>query len=212
MRIFLSGAHGSACSMIKSQLTGVAVMDPVANTCHESWTTQRTQRGDHIHFFHDTDAAKYKPDLTIWLQVSENNIIQIVQRIVVLDFIYTNDPAWMAKDHCWTPEKHARIAGPNWPAYSSNIDDYPGWCLDELCQVAYDRTLPWMADNSAYDFVIPSADLFSHQDPATLRSVVSKLGCNLNHDFLYRWRMNNFLLWQQHRYRFKWTPEHNPLI
>lgn len=211
MKIFLSGAHGSACSMIKSQLTGVFGLDPITNTCHESWTAQRTTSGHSIQFFHDTDPLKYKADKTIWLRVDPKNIVQIVQRIVVLDFMYTADPNWMAKDHCWTPEKHARIAGPDWPAYSTDINDYSSWCLDELCEVAYSRTLPWTESNSEYDLEINSQDLFSFQDPAGLRTVLAEIGCTLNHDFLYQWRMKNFLLWQKYQHRFCWRPGDNLL-
>jgi hypothetical protein len=215
MKIFLSGAHGSACSMIKSQMTKVFELDSRTNTCHQSWTAQRTTAGDSIQFFHYTDPAyiqsQFQPDQTIWLRVAEENIVQLCQRIVVLDFMYTNDPAWMAKDHCWTPEKHARIAGPSWPAYSTNIDDYPDWCLNELCQIAYDRTLPWIRHNSSFDWEISSDELFSFRDPSKLRQVLAQFGCGLNHDFLYTWRMKNFLLWQQYKHMFNWSPDHNPL-
>jgi hypothetical protein len=211
MKIFLSGAHGSACSMVKSQLTGVHKIDPLTNTCHESWTARRTTGGHSVEFFHNTDPTQYRADINVWLRVSQANIIQIVQRIVVLDFIYTYDANWVAKDHCWTPEKHARIAGPDWPPYSANINDYPGWCLNELCQVAYDRTLPWTVSNPEFDLEIDSSDLFSFQDPAGLRSIVAQLGSSLNHNFLYQWRMKNFLLWQQHKHRFTWQPGDNLL-
>jgi hypothetical protein len=215
-KILLVGAHGAGCSMIKSQLTGVQVIDPVKNTCHESWKAGLTQHNDNIFFTHnlnlEEERKKYPFDTTIWLRIDPENIQQLVQRVVVLDFMYTDDEQWLKKDHCWTPEKHQRIAGPDWPEYSQSIDDYPTWCLDELCQVAYDRSSPWFTTPATgFDYVIGTSDLYSFVDPVGLASVMSELGCQINYEFLFEWRKKNLLMWQKYEHLFTWTPDHNPL-
>ena len=85
----------------------------------------------------------WNPDIIIWVHINKKNITQICRRVVILDFLYAEDPEWQANDWCWTEAKHNRLKGPNWPSYSKIINDYPQWCLDEMCQVAYDRSRAW---------------------------------------------------------------------
>jgi len=198
--IFLSGAHGSGCSFIKSQATGVDIISPETGTCHESWKYARTQNNDKIMFFHysnlDYIQSTYKPDVTVWLHINANNIEKLCQRIVVLDFLLPHDWAW-------TPEKHNILAGPDWPEYSNNIKNYPAWCLHELIQVAYDRSSAWMQKNNNFDYIIDSDELFGSSPPVTLEKFLHGVNCKINIDFLIKWKTKNKLMNQENKHYFK---------
>jgi len=201
--IFLSGAHGSGCSFIKSQATGVNVLSPDTGTCHESWSYTQTQNHDRIIFFHHSDLdyirSRYNPDITVWLQINPDNIEKLCQRIVVLDFLLVDGQT----DWVWTLEKHNILAGPDWPAYSSNIKDYPAWCLAELMQVAYDRSAPWMQANNNFDYVIDSDELFGNSPPVTLKKFLTAINCKLDIDFLKTWQQKNESIYQENKHYFK---------
>jgi len=209
--IFISGAHGSGCSLIKSLAVQSKIIDPNLGTCHESWKYEQTSAGDRIVFDHYYSYQHIKqhwnPDIVIWLQINKNNITQLCHRIVILDFLYTTDPVWIQKDWCWTQEKHNRIAGPSWPAYSKIITDYPQWCLDEMCQVAYDRSQAWLGLNPHCDYVIDSDELFGSSDPITLSLCLKELGCLIDLEFLHSWQEKTKQLYSQYRDLFSWTPE-----
>ena len=209
--VFLSGAHGSGCSFIKSLAVGKCQIDSTVGTCHESWNYEQTPLGDRIVFDHwysqQAITAKWNPDLTIWLKINTDNLLYLCRRIVILDFVYTADCTWIDRDWCWTPAKHNRIAGPDWPKYSTNITDYPQWCLDEMCQVAYERSMPWLLDNPRFDFTVDSNELFGTAEPATLTQCLTELGSALDDEFLKQWQTKNQEIYNQYRHLFSWTPQ-----
>ena len=202
-RIFISGAHGAGCSLIKSLATGVKIINPNIGTCHESWNHELTQNGDLIEFqhYHNT-----KSDILVWFKVNEKNLTHICQRIVVLDFMYADDPIWVKNDWSWTKEKHARIAGPDWPDYSNKITDYPQWCLDELCEVAYNRTKPWTIIDTRYHLVIDSDELFGNSPPDSLTAFFNSINCKLDFEFLSTWKNNIQQQYAANAHLFSWKP------
>lgn len=211
--VFLSGAHGSGCSLIKSLAVQSYATDQQVGTCHESWNYNSTPSGDRIVFDHWYSRGainqRWQPDFTIWLKINPENVLYLCHRIVILDFLYTQDPTWIQRDWCWTEAKHNRIAGPDWPKYSRSILDYPQWCLDEMCQVAYERSLPWMSDNNRFDLTVDSNELFGTADPISLSNCLSELGSKINHDFLLQWQQKNQEIYHQYRHLFSWTPNWN---
>lgn len=213
MKIFISGAHGSACSFVKSQFLKLHTIDR-NGTCHEAWNSNITKT-DLVLFDHwpniNTIHQNCKPNVTIWIRIAQENIVQIINRIVILDFLYTNNNTWVEKDWCWTEQKHDRIAGRSWPTYSTDISSYPTWCLNEMCEVAYERSKPWLADGKDFDYVIDSRDLFSFQEPITLRNTLNSLEYTLDENFLNAWRNKNYLLWQEHKHRFSWHKDESKI-
>jgi hypothetical protein len=207
--IFISGAHGSGCSLIKSMAVQSYKIDSAVGTCHESWNYEQTTHGDRIIFDHYYSyqyiKQQWNPDIVVWVQINKNNIAQLCHRIVMLDFLYTADPVWIQKDWCWTQQKHNRIAGPDWPSYSTTITNYPQWCLDEMCQVAYDRSQAWMGHNPHCDYVVDSDELFGSAEPVTLSLCLHELGCKIDLDFLNTWQQKNAEIYRQYRDLFSWT-------
>lgn len=208
--IFISGAHGSGCSIVKSLLTGVKILDNEKGTCHESWNHGQTVNQDRVffyHFFSRTDIVKMcDPDIVIWIYINEKNLLQICQRIVVLDFLYTNDKVWIEKDWCWTQRKHETLAGPDWPSYSKNIFDYPTWCLNEMCQVAYERCLPWTKVGPGADYIVDSNELFTDNQGSSLETILNDLKCPLDKSFLAAWQNKNKAIQDRYQDLFTWTP------
>jgi hypothetical protein len=212
--IFISGAHGSGCSLIKSMAVQSHAIDFTVGTCHESWNYEQTIRGDRIIFDHYYSYQYIKqhwnPDILVWVRVNKKNITQLCHRIVMLDFLYTADSSWIQKDWCWTQQKHDRIAGPDWPAYSITITDYPQWCLDEMCQVAYDRSYAWMGENVYSDYTIDSDELFGSAEPVSLSWCLHELGCSIDLNFLKTWQKTNTEIYNQYQSLFSWTPNWVP--
>ena len=207
-KIFISGAHGSAVSLVKSLAIGKTEIDNTRSTCHESWQLDWTQNKQRIVVNHtwkkDEIKKRWNPDVTIWLKIDSQNVEFICRRIVVLDFLYTNDPTWMERDWCWTPQKHQRLAGPDWPEYSTEISRYPSWCLDEMCQVAWERSRPWMQDRDDFDFVINSDELFGDSPRVSLQRCFENLGLTINHDDINRWKQKNLELFTPFFRMFTW--------
>lgn len=208
--IFISGAHGSGCSLIKSLATSSKIIDYKYGTCHESWTSDFTMNRDRIIFNHQPSYKTIKeiwnPDIIIWLHVNKKNITRLCRRIVILDFLYTNDHNWVEKDWCWTKKKHDTLAGPDWPAYSTILSNYPQWCLDEMCQVAYDRSKPWMTASKHATYVIDSDELFGLAPPTTLSNTLESLNCTVDKDFLSQWKIKNNEIYEEYKNLFSWTP------
>jgi hypothetical protein len=206
MKLFLSGAHGSGCSLVKSLLTNIKVL---ANegTCHESWKIASTQAHDYIYFDHvpDIDLIKqqWQSDQVIWLWLNPKNVEFVCRRIVYLDFVYANDPEWLAKDWAWTMSKHNRLAGSDWPAYSKNLQDYPLFVRQELYQTAYDRSADWMQSNPQADYFIDSDELFGNAPPRTLQTVADQLQCTIDLEFLTKWKTKNHAMYAEYKKLFE---------
>jgi len=220
-RVFISGAHGSACSLVKSLATGNVQIDDNYATCHESWKARYTQKNQIIVFNHafDRDAIQknWNPDVTIWLKIDPKNVELICRRIVILDFMYTDNLLWMQNDWCWTLQKHQRLAGPDWPEYSTKISDYPTWCLDEMCHVAWERSRPWMLDRDDFDYTINSDELFGDSNRSGIEKCFSDLGLTINHYDIDRWKQKNLELLTPFMQMFTWNKdyyapfEHTPI-
>ena len=213
-KIFISGAHGSACSLIKSMFTGIKQIDPIAGTCHQSWETTVTTNKDLINWHHsygiDYIQKRWNPNVLVYLQINPKNIVQICRRIVILDFMYTQDPDWARNNWCWTKEKHDSLAGPDWPQYSINIYHYPKFCLDEMTQVAYERTCPWIQTRTGFDYTLDTAEFFSGTEPHSLQHCFNSLGCNLDMSFVENWRNTNNKLYATQADLFSWTTNYVP--
>lgn len=201
-QIFLSAAHGSAGSLVKSLLTNTKKLS-VEGTCHDSWSIGITQNGDNIKFNHNIPANIGNPDTSVRIQVNPINVAFITMRIVYLDFIYATDPYWIKIDGAWTQQKHDRLAGSNWPAYSTNILDYPLFCRKEMCQVVQDRIMPWITNNDQFDYTINSNDIFGSTSIDSLQNVFTKLNCKLDLNFLQQWKNKNFELHNKYRELFE---------
>jgi hypothetical protein len=208
-KIFISGAHGSACSLLKSLAIGRVTIDSRYATCHESWTTNRTQKNDYIMFNHEPNrqkiTEKWNPEVTIWLKINVKNVETICKRIVILDFLYVNDSHWMLNDWCWSLQKHQRLAGPDWPVYSTQISDYPTWCLDEMCHVAWERSRPWLEDRNDFDYVIDTDELFGNSPRVMLEKCFGDLGLRIDHDAVDKWKQQNFDIFMPYMNMFTWT-------
>ena len=213
-KILISGAHGSACSLIKSMMTEVISIDAQAGTCHQSWTSTTTTNKDKVMWNHsyrrDIIEKNWNPNIIIYIKINLDNIVQICRRVVILDFIYTQDPSWIQKDWCWTNEKHDRLAGPDWPPYSNNIYDYPQFCLDEMTQAAYERVSPWLIDRTDFDYVLDTAEFFGESEPVTLQHCFNELGCKLDMDFIRTWREINNNIYTKYADLFSWTLNYVP--
>lgn len=207
-KIFISGAHGSACSLVKSLAIGSVKIDAQVGTCHESWGKNLTPHRQEIWFAHNFDLLKIKrqeqPDVMIWLQIDAEDIVWICRRVVILDFIYAQDPHWFANDWCWTPKKHERLAGPDWPTYSQDIRDYPGWCLDEMCQVAWERTSPWTHENAHCDYTLGTNEFFGTSARRRLVQCFGDLGLSIDHAAIDLWREKNHAILSPYMSLFSW--------
>jgi len=202
--IVISATKGSAPSMIKSMAVGKSVIDVKYNTCHESFCHGLTQNSDRINIAHTPARLELNADVGIWIYINPLNIKQICQRIVVLNFLYTDDPVWMNNNWCWTPQLHNRLAGPDWPKYSKLIIDYPTWCLNEICQVAYDLCKPWTVINPDYEIFIDSNEFFGPGNPTTMQRCFEQINCQLDLNFVKKWRKQNFKFWKDYESLFTW--------
>jgi hypothetical protein len=206
-KIFISGPHGVGCSMIKSMAVGVRQIDPVRNTCHQSWTRWQTTQGDDIRFGNDFDCAVvfdgYKPDIRLWVSVSDHNIDQLCERIVLLDFLYADDAEWISNDWSWSQDKHNRLAGPDWPKYSTRLEQYPLWCRLEMLKVAQDRIKPWQVVDARFNWNIPSAELYDDVDPTELKKFLAHIGCVYDEEFLHTWRRKNKKMYLDNTHLFR---------
>jgi hypothetical protein len=119
--------------------------------------------------------------------------------------MYTTDANWSKNEWCWSQVMHNQLAGPDWPPYSVNIEDYPMWVRDEICQVAYNRSLPWTVKNTGYNFIIDSDELFGTSDPVTLLDFFNSINCKVDFDFIKQWREKNYKIWQGYNSLFSWT-------
>jgi hypothetical protein len=206
--ICISASFGSGNSFLRMLTFDKKVIDP-AGTCHTAWNQNLTKNGDYINVTHLYDLSvirsKFSPDITVWLQINKKNLLQICQRIVVLEFLYAKD----TYDYVfhWTRKKHDEIAGPNWPVFSTTITDYPGFCLDELCQVAHNRCELWARPNDNFDFQIDSDELFGDSDPVTIKQWLKELNCQLDMDFFNSWKTKQQELFLKYQSLFHWQPE-----
>jgi hypothetical protein len=210
-KIVISATKGSGPSLVKSLAVGLTKIDSEYGTCHESWQHERTQNNDEITFTtHTADLdeiqKEFNPDITIQLYINPKNLVQICQRLVIVDFMYTQDNIWAKNGWCWSQAMHDQLAGPDWPTYSINIKDYPVWVRNEICQVAYDRSLPWTVKNPGFNFVIDSDELFGNSAPVTLLECFNSINCQINFDFINQWRKKNYKIWQGYNSLFSWTP------
>lgn len=192
-------------------ITGVNGLDDNIGTCHESWKEDRTQNADTVILAHDYGVdyvnEKYQPDEKIFVWINPKNISTIARRIVILDFFYANDPEWKTNGWAWDLQKHQRLAGPDWPDYSDQMDHYPGWCLDEMCQVAYERIKPWTTVIDGYEHVIDSNEIFGTSATESLEKCFRSIFCQVNEPFLRQWQKVNFPIIHRHDHKFCWTPE-----
>jgi hypothetical protein len=205
--IIISAAKGSGPSIVKAMTIGQILFNPLTGYCHDSWEYSTTTAGDRITFTHEHRADKIRvnnSDVVIGIKLNRSNALQVVHRCVMVDFEYANDPQWVNNDWCWTPAFHDRIAGPDWPAYSKNILDYPEWCRNEMCQVAWEKVSPWICSYTEFDYEIDSTELFNEIAPVTLTNALTSIGCNLNQPFLRQWRIRNQYNWEQHKKLFSW--------
>ena len=170
-----------------------------------------TKNGDFIETQHLYDLPTIKknssPDITVWVKINKKNSLQICQRIVVLEFLYARDTYDLVFH--WTRKKHDEIAGPDWPPFSTTITDYPTWCLNELCQVAYNRCCLWEKSNDDFDFQIDSDELFGNSEPNSIRSWLDSIGCELDLEFLNTWKTLQQELFAKYQCLFTWQPGNN---
>lgn len=110
----------------------------------------------------------------------------------------------------WTEDKHNRLQGPSWPPYSRVITDYPQWCLDEMCQVAYDRSKAWTKISKYATYSIDTDELFGSSDPHTLSDTLESLNCSVDKDFLSQWKIKNNKIYEEYKNLFSWTPNWCP--
>jgi hypothetical protein len=208
--ISIYSAYGSGNSFLKSLTLENRRMDPVIGTCHDSWTSNITSAGGtvNVYHFYNIDSAKKQNanDITVLLRINEKNIVQICQRIVVLDFLYANDTSLTAHDGAWNIKKHNALAGPDWPKFSTNINDYPEFCLNEICQSAYHRCENWTYPNNNFTFQIDSDELFGESDPIIIQEMLDDIGCTLDKVFLDNWKKKQKQTFLQYRHMFSWQP------
>lgn len=209
-KICISSAFGTGNSLLKMLTFRDKIID-AHGTCHESWNNNSTINNDYIHAVHlydwPTIVDKFSPDITVWLHINEKNIKQICQRIVVLEFLYARDTDEYI--FCWTRNKHNAIAGPDWPPFSTKINDYPTFCLDELCQVAYNRCSIWTQPNDSFTFQIDSDELFGQAEPVTINRWLSEINCELDLQFFETWKCIQQKLFLDYQSLFTWNPGNN---
>lgn len=194
--------------MLQSLTLAEKIFD-LHGTCHSAWNKHTTINGDIIHGTHLSDLstinARFCPDVTVWMYVNRKNLSQLCQRIVVLEFLYARDSN--EEGLGWTPNKHNAIAGSSWPPFSTNITDYPTLCLNELCQVAYNRSFRWTHTNNNFTFQIDSDELFGDSAPVTVENWLASINCTLDTDFFQSWKSKQHQLFLKYRELFTWTPD-----
>jgi hypothetical protein len=213
-KIVISGAFGAGFSMLKTLTLLKKDFDKTGITCHDAWNekVRTTINNDSILTSHlydiDNIVKKFRPNITVWLYINKKNILQICQRIVVLEFIYAVDrmPREPGKNFGWNQLKHNNLAGKDWPKFSTKITDYPTFCLDELCQDAFNRCEIWTRHNSNFDLEIDSDELFGDSPPVTIQNWLSTVGCVLDQDFLNKWQTVQKKLFHDHCHLFTWNP------
>ena len=177
-------------------------------TCHTAWKRHKTINGDRIDTTHLNDLPtlknKFSPDITVRICINKKNLIKICQRIVVLEFLYAQD----TYDYVfhWTRLKHNTIAGPSWPKFSTEITDYPTFCLDELCKIAHNRCTLWEDDVADFDFQIDSDELFGDSEPVTITKWLTAIDCKLDQEFLDQWKTAQTQLFLKYQSLFTWKP------
>ena len=209
-KILISSAFGAGNSCLKSLTLENKRMDPEIGTCHDAWDKHTTSAGDYIGVCHLYDInvinAKETSDINVCLQINNKNLIQICQRIVVLDFLYATNKSWTTYDGAWNIKKHATLAGPNWPAFSTNINDYPVFCLDEICETAYHRCKNWIYPNNDFTFQVDSDELFGDSKPTTIQQMLDAIGCTFDQDFLDKWKNKQKQTFLKYKDLFTWSP------
>lgn len=208
--ILISAPFGLGSACLKTLTLANKNMDQNIGTCHDSWHITNTVHGDTILARHtpnikDAEAnLNMQFDMTVWMRINEKNLEQICQRIVVLDFLYSDDPGFVNDGGAWNIDKHNRIKGDTWPEFSKNITDYPQWCLDEICQTAYYRCEPWVSDNNKFDFQIDSDELFGDAEPVTIKTWLGALGCEFDVEFLNQWKAKQRDTYLKYKDLFGW--------
>ena len=209
-KILISSAFGSGNSCLKSLTLEHKKMDPTIGTCHTAWHNNITTIGDFIRVCHLYDINiinnTESPDLTVWIQINEKNLVQICQRIVVLDFLYATDNNWTDYDGAWNLKKHNLLAGPSWPTFSLDINNYPMFCLDEICETAYHRCKNWTKPNSDFIFQIDSDELFGDSEPKSIQQMLTAIGCVFDQNFLSLWKNKQKQTFLKYQHLFNWQP------
>jgi hypothetical protein len=207
-RICISAPFGSGNSFLKMLAMPEKIIDPVG-TCHSAWTKNKTVNNDEIDVTHQFDISviqeKFYPDISVWVHINKKNLLDLCQRIVILEFLYAKDT--IDYIFCWGRSKHNAIAGPDWPPFSTVITDYPTFCLNELCQVAYNRCVTWTHPNTAFTFQVDSDELFGAAPPTTINQWLSSINCVLDQEFFETWKKRQQQLLQDHRHLFTWQPD-----
>jgi hypothetical protein len=207
-RICISSPFGSGNSVLKMLTMSEKTIDPTG-TCHSAWTKNKTINNDQIDVTHHYDLSViqeiFYPDISVWVHINKKNILDLCQRIVILEFLYAKD----TNDYifCWTRSKHNAIAGPDWPSFSTVITDYPTFCLDELCQVAYNRCVLWTQPNKDFTFQIDSDELFGSAPPVTINQWLASIDCQFDMEFFETWKNKRQQLLQNYQHLFTWRPD-----
>ena len=207
-RIVISAAFGSGNSLLKSLAQTPRNIDPATGTCHAAWANDRTVQGDSIEHTHINSTELIRSQLAatelVWLHIAQENIVQLVQRIVAIEFLAAGTepkPGW-----AWTPIKHQQLAGPTWPAYSTDLKDYTPEQRNELCQAVWHRIQPWLACPADVDYRIDSRELFDCVEPKTIQLWLASHDIELDHEFLGRWQDRQQRIYQDNQWLFSWQP------
>ncbi len=210
MKIAITGTKGAGFSLIAGLITNNVRIHPDFGTCHQSWEFPISKNEHTVSVTHEHDLDTIKkicdPNVIIGIWINPKNLIQICNRLVFTDFQFAPDTTWKMNHWAWHKEKHDILAGPDWPPFSENIADYPQWCLNELCQVAYDRSRYWLDKNMPYDFIIDSDELFGTAAPASLNKIFTYLNVTLDLDTLNQWKNKNREIYQHYQQLFSWYP------
>ena len=209
MKIMISATKGAGMSLIRGLLTNNVHVDTLYGTCHQSWETPNHESKHTVWSSHDHGAnfeGDIVPDITVGIWINSKNLIQICQRLVIVDFQYAQDATWQAKQWAWHKGKHDQLAGPDWPPYSTDITKYPEWCRNEMCQVAYNRSKYWTHSDLPYDYIIDSDELFGDSNPVTLQKLFNAVDMPLDLDTIRLWKnKNNQINWEC-SHLFTWQP------
>lgn len=206
--IAISAAFGSGNSVLKSLAQTQRDIDPATGTCHAAWLNTRTVQGDRIDHTHlsqpDLIQQQLGANQLVWLHIAPQNVQQIVQRIVSLEFLAAAQeprPGW-----AWTPEKHQNLAGPEWPHYSTQLTHYTADQRNELCQAAWHRIQPWLACPDQVDYCIDSRELFEPVEPSTIQQWLAAHDIALDREFLRCWQARQHQLYLTNQHLFDWQP------
>ena len=209
-KILISSAFGSGNSCLKSLTLKNKTMDSEIGTCHDAWNVNTTSCGDSISTSHlyniDIINTTFSPDITVWIYINDKNLVQICQRIVVLDFLYATNKTWTDHNGAWNINKHITLAGPSWPEFSIHIEEYPTFCLDEICETAYHRCKNWGKSNNNFTFQIDSDELFGDSKPTTIQQMLDAIGCTFDQTFLNKWKIKQKQTFLKYKHLFSWTP------